>query len=72
MRTKDPGKRSEAKDLENNPRAQGPKRGQTQGDRDRQRGAANLADQHTARTSRPHPNAGKGAARGRRGTSENT
>ncbi len=57
--------------LEDQPQAQGPKRGQTQGDRDRQRGSASTLKQELARMSKPNPNATKGGGRGRRGTSDN-
>jgi hypothetical protein len=57
--------------LENNPQAQGPKKGTTQGDRERQKGTASTLKQDLARMSKPNPNATKGGGRGRRGTSDN-
>jgi hypothetical protein len=70
MKKKDPRTNNEPS-LENNPQAQGPKRGQTQGDRDRQKGSASTLNRELARMSKPNPNATKGGGRGRRGTSDN-
>ncbi len=75
MKKTDPGqedpRRDNEQNLEFNPQAQGPKKGTTQGDRDRQKGAASTLKQDVARMSKPNPNATKGGGRGRRGTSDN-
>lgn len=66
MKTKD----ATNKDIQNDPKAQGPMKGQTQGDRDRQNGTASTLKKEIARRSKEGHSVNS-AGRGRRGTSDN-